>query len=215
MGIPLHETRKTVCLPMSNKIALGFVPPEAWSNFDICKRQLSWYNTSRFSGKYLLISSTDINGYGFDIKPTTIITKIKFKPELLPGSDYGKIQKLTERKSYLIACPSAFNDIDSTDKAMQLRWLKIMGISGVAYKDLFAFQCANHANFIEPDYFIDAENGPIPYSIGMTKQVCSACLEFFNIIGAEFKKKFVVPCPGAVLFAGMSVNTYYEVKTIS
>ncbi len=63
--------------------------------------------------------------------------------------------------------------------------------------------------------FIDSEEGPVPYSIGTTKQVCSACLEFFNIIGANFRKKLVVPCPGAVLYAGMSVNTYYEVKTIS
>jgi hypothetical protein len=50
--------------------------------------------------------------------------------------------------------------------------------------------------------------------IGKTKEVCSACLEFFNIIGGNFRKKFVVPCPGAVLFAGMSVNQYYQVETI-
>jgi len=215
MGIPLYETRKAICLPLSNKIALGYVTPEAWSNFDICKRQLSWYSASQFAGRYLLISGTDINKYGFDFKPSTIISKVKFKPRKLPGSDNGKIKELTDRKSFMLSCPSTFKDIESMDNGMQLRWLKIMGIGGTTFKDLFAFQCANHANFIEPDYFIDSEEGPIPYSIGVTKQVCSACLEFFNIIGANFKKKFVVPCPGAVLFAGMSVNTYYEVKTIS
>ena len=31
------------------------------------------------------------------------------------------------------------------------------------------------------------------------------------IIGSQFKKKLVVPCPGAVLFAGMAPNRYYEV----
>ena len=214
MGTPLYETRKAVCLPLSSKIPIGYVPPEAWSNFDICKRQLSWYHTSQFSGRYLLISGTDINEYGFDFKPATIISKVKFKPKELPGSDNQRVKELTDKKSFTISCPSAFKDIESMDNEMQSRWLKIMGIGGISFKDLFTFQCANHVNFIEPDYFINAEEGPIPYSIGMTRRVCSACPEFFNIIGAEFKKKFVVPCPGAVLFAGMSVNTYYEVKTI-
>lgn len=215
MGIPLHETRKAACLPLSNKIAMGYVPPEAWSNFELCKRQLSWYSTSQFAGRYLLVSGTDINEYGLDFKPSTIISKVKFKPIDLPGSDNEKIKELSDRKSFTRSCPAAFKEIESMDNGMQSRWLKIMGIAGITYKDLFTLQCANHANFIEPDYFIDSEDGPIPYSIGMTKQVCSACLEFFNIIGTKFKKKFVVPCPGAVLFAGMSVNTYYEVKTIS
>lgn len=215
MGIPLQETRKAACLPLSSKIALGYVPPEAWSNFELCKRQLSWYGTSRYSGQYLLISETDINAYGFDFKPATVISKVKFKPMDLPGSDKGKIMGLFERKSFSCSCPPAFKDIESMDDKMQSRWLNVMGIRGVTFKELFAFQCANHANFIEPDYYIDSENGPIPYSIGMTKQVCSACLEFFNIIGEKFKKKLVIPCPGAVLFAGMSVNTYYEVRTIN
>lgn len=215
MEIPLHETRKAACLPLSGNIAMGYVPPEAWSSFELCRRQLSWYGTSQFAGRYLLISGTDINAYGFDCKPSTIISKTKFKPMNLPGSDKGKIAALVEKKSFTLSCPSVFKNIESMDNKMQSRWLKIMGIGGVAFKDLFAFQCANHANFIEPDYYVDSEEGPLPYSIGATKQVCSACLEFFNIIGAAFKTKYVIPCPGAVLFAGMSVNTYYEVKTIS
>jgi hypothetical protein len=32
-----------------------------------------------------------------------------------------------------------------------------------------------------------------------------------NIIGGSFRKKLVVPCPGAVLFAGLITNRYYEV----
>jgi hypothetical protein len=52
---------------------------------------------------------------------------------------------------------------------------------------------------------------PVPYSIDKTSQICSACLEYFNIIGANFSKKYLVPCPGAVLFCGMAANRYYEV----
>jgi hypothetical protein len=88
-----------------------------------------------------------------------------------------------------------------------------MGIRGITYDELFIYHCANHANFLDPEFFIESIDGPIPYSIGSTKQVCSACLEFFNIIGEEFKKKFVIPCPGAVLFAGMVVNQYYLIES--
>ena len=63
-----------------------------------------------------------------------------------------------------------------------------------SYEELFIKHCANHANFIEPEYYIKDEE-PIPYSIGKTTHICSACLEFFNIIGSKWKKKLVVPCP--------------------
>jgi len=81
---------------------------------------------------------------------------------------------------------------------------------------LFLVHCANHANFIEPRFFYKSDiNGISPYTIDHTKRICSACLEFYNIIGEYFKKKYVVPCPGSVLFAGMKVNSYYEVETAS
>ncbi|MEJ2522914.1 MAG: hypothetical protein P8080_08555, partial [Gammaproteobacteria bacterium] len=51
----------------------------------------------------------------------------------------------------------------------------------------------------------------VPYSIGRTGEICSACLEFFNVIGGRFRNKLVVPCPGAVIYAGLPVNRYIEV----
>ena len=52
---------------------------------------------------------------------------------------------------------------------------------------------------------------PVPYSIDKTSHICSVCLEYFNIIGANFRKKYVVSCPGPVLCAEMGNNRYYEV----
>lgn len=51
------------------------------------------------------------------------------------------------------------------------------------------------------------------FSIGPTRQICSACLELFNVIGDEYRRKRVVPCPGAVIYGGMAVNRYIEVET--
>ena len=35
-----------------------------------------------------------------------------------------------------------------------------------------------------------------------------------RIIGRNFPQKLVVPCPGAVMFAGMGTNRYYEVTSV-
>jgi hypothetical protein len=54
-------------------------------------------------------------------------------------------------------------------------------------------------------------NPLITFSIDKISYMCSACLGLFNNIGFQFRKELVVPCTGAVLFAGMASNRYYEV----
>lgn len=209
--IPVYEAKKAVCLPLSSKIALGYVSPEAWSHFDLCRRQLSWYGISRFANQYLVISDKELGEYGFDMTWSTRISKIKFKPKKLPLKDTQAINSLATKDLFVSSCPSAFYELGA-EEGLE-RWLKIMGIRGYSYKELFVHHQANHANFMEPEFFMENGDGRVPYSIGKTNQVCSACLEFFNIIGEEFKTKYVVPCPGAVLFAGMAVNKYYQIET--
>ena len=55
----------------------------------------------------------------------------------------------------------------------------------------------------------------VPYSIADSIYVCSSCLEFFNILGSQWPTKYVVPCIGAVQFAHLSMDHYFEVKTLS
>ena len=265
-GVSPKETRKAVCLPLSPKIPVGYVPPDAWTRFDLCRRQLSWYAVSEFAGLYLLVSETPLTTFGLDFSPETFIEKSKFKPKRLPKKDPDAIQKLADNQAFRARCPAEFIDIASVEKSTQSRWLKTMGIRGTTYEELLVEHCANHANFIAPEYF--SENGSAtdpkmeprknreqetisleatarsegndrhegsgsnmetenrkqekpkpgirniaPYSIAKTARVCSACLQFFNIIGRQFREKYVVPCPGASLFAGMAVNKYYRVLT--
>lgn len=211
--ITLKEASKTVCIPLSPKISFGYVPPEAWTRFELCRRQLFWYRESKFAGQFLLIADHPLADFGFNLTPETIIQKTGFKPPSLPGRDRTAIQKLAESPAFQSQCPQEFIDISAMDKDQQARWLKIMGIRGITYADLLVDHCANHANFISPQYFVKEKNKTIPYSIGKTKKMCSACLEFFNIIGDAYHKKHIVPCPGAALFAGMAVNKYYQVQT--
>lgn len=55
--------------------------------------------------------------------------------------------------------------------------------------------------------------GKAPYSIAGSLHVCSSCLEFFNVIGDQWRLKYVVPCIGAVQFARLPINQYFEVET--
>ncbi|MCP4579722.1 MAG: hypothetical protein GY846_25915 [Deltaproteobacteria bacterium] len=205
-GIPMQEAKKAVCVPLSKKIDLGYVPPGAWEAYDLCKRQLSWYKTSPHFGQILVVSSRNLAPWG--LVEEVRISNSKFRCRTFPGPD--EQLALLDRESYQAAKPKAWEKIDSDEKKRNGRWLKIMGIHRLSYEELFVTHCANHANFIEPEYFLEGEE-PIPYSLGKTTHLCSACLELFNIIGSEWKKKLVAPCPGAVLFAGMTSNRYYEV----
>jgi len=206
-GFEVVEPRKAVCIPLSRRSEIGIVPPDTWKNTDLCKRPLSWYWTSPFAGNYLIISSKPLERFGF-IRPI-ILKSVTFRPPRLPDTA-GQI-RLASHPSYLKAKPVEWDDLDAEDPARQDRWLKVMGIRGKTYRELFLTHCANHANFIAPEYFVQDGEAVVPYSIAKTREVCSACLEFFNIIGRKYKKKLVVPCPGAVIFAGLPVNTYIEV----
>lgn len=207
-GILMHEARKAVCVPLARNTDIGFVPKDGWGRYALCKRQLTWFNPAcRYYGKVLVISSTRIEE--IDAEPDVVICERKFKR---PGmSDRAEQLRLIGRESYQQARPDAWEAIGSDDKGLQEKWLSIMGVRGITYDELFVTHCANHANFIEPAHFISEGDETVPYSIAKTTHICSACLEFFNIIGSPFKKKLVVPCPGAVLFAGLAPNRYYEV----
>jgi hypothetical protein len=210
-GIAVHEARNAVCTPLAQQIQVGIVVPETWRQTQLCKRPLSWYWASPLAGRFLIISAMALDSFGF---PAQIVLRKRcvFRPPLLP--DESQQRRMIQRPSYLAAKPEMWDRLDDQDVAEQQRWMRVMGIRRKRFEDLFVTHCANHANFIEPEYFIEQDGEQIPYSIGPTNQVCSACLEFFNVIGGRFRYKLVVPCPGAAIYAGMPVNRYIEVETL-
>ncbi|MBU2549996.1 MAG: hypothetical protein KKB20_16410 [Proteobacteria bacterium] len=207
-GLDVFEVNKAVCIPLSEKHEVALVPPNAWSEYRFCRRQLSWYQGSPFRGLTLLVSTIEPPGAG--LRPETVIrARTDFKPPRLPGAD--DLPGLTARPGYRRSRPKAWEDIHSEDPAQLEQWLKVMGLSDIRFEDLFRYHCANHANFIDPVWHVGSGNGKEPYSIAGTARVCSACLEFYNLIGRNWPRKWVVPCPGAVRFAGLAGNVYYEV----
>lgn len=206
-GLKLVEAKNAACDPLSKGMEIGFVPVEAWGKNPFCKRPSSWYKASPFAGKILVISSIDLQEY--HVTPETVIRECRFRPPQLP--DRKEKLRLVDQQRYQQSKPVEWEDIHSESPELHNEWLRAIGLRGVSFEEVFITHRANHANFIEPTYFIVEDSGPVPYSIGKTSHICSACLEFFNIIGANFRKKYVVPCPGAVLYAGMIPNRYYEV----
>ena len=206
-GVRLVEAKNAACDPLSKEVKIGFVPLEAWGKNPFCKRPSSWYKASPFTGKILVVSSFGLQEYQF--VPETIIRECRFRPPKLPNRE--EKLRLVDQHLYQQSKPTEWENIDAEGPELHNQWLKMMGLRGVSYEELFITHCANHANFIEPAYFIVEKDGPVPYSIDKTSHICSACLEFFNIIGTPFSKKMVVPCPGAALFARMTANRYYEV----
>jgi hypothetical protein len=209
-GLAITEVKKAVCLPLSRRIEVGLVAPEVWEDYALCRRQFSWYRHSSRLGQTLVVSSVPLNEAAPD--PDVIIKDSSFCPPRLP--DREAQAALMHRDSYRNSRPEEWENINAQDREEQQKWLKVMGLQGLTFEDLFIGHCANHANFIEPAYQVLEDRRPVPYSLGKTRTICSACLEFYNIIGSSFKKKYVVPCPGAVLFSGMVPNRYYEVISL-
>ena len=209
-GLAITEVKKAVCLPLSRRIEVGLVAPEVWEDYALCRRQFSWYRHSSRQGQTLVVSSVPLSEVAPD--PAVIIKDSSFRPPRLP--DREAQAALIQRDSYRNSRPEEWENIEAEDREAQQKWLKVMGLQGLTFEDLFIGHCANHANFIEPAYQVLEDHRPVPYSLGKTRTVCSACLEFYNIIGSSFKKKYVVPCPGAVLFSGMVPNHYYEVISL-
>jgi hypothetical protein len=205
-GIKPHRAKKAVCVPLARDIEAGYVPAGSWDRYGLCKRQLSWHAQSPYAGKVLLVSSSPLES----LEPTCVIKeRKKFKPPSLP--DREEKLALLERPSYTETRPQVWEDIAAEDPEQQERWMRIMGIRGKTFAELFIGHCATHANFIAPAFYVEEDGLKVPYSLGKTLEICSACLEYYGIIGGQQRRKLVVPCPGAVLFAGLAVNRYYEV----
>lgn len=206
-GRMVTEVRKAVCLPLSRRVEVGLVSPTAWDEYDLCRRQYSWYRHSPRRGQTLVVSTLPLPEPAPPLE--VVIRNSAFRPPRLPTPE--ELRTLMERASYRESRPEEWEKIGAVDREEQARWMKVMGLHGITFEELFVGHCANHANFIQPAYQVLEGGRPAPYSLGKTRTVCSACLEFYNIIGSSFPKKYVVPCPGAVLFAGLVPNHFYEV----
>jgi hypothetical protein len=207
-GIQLKEEARIPCRVLRPSTEIGSVAPPAWDGF--CKRRTSWYRKSDKTGKFLIVSNKPFDH--LDIGNPIIITESNFRPPRLPS--LHELVQLIESHEFQNKKPSIWEKVGPLDKEFYRRWFeRHRPDEPFDFERIFAYHSANHANFLNPKFFITEGSTKVPYSIADSIHVCSSCLEFFNILGSQWSLKYVVPCIGAVQFAHLPADMYFEVTT--
>lgn len=205
-GIKLKSAKGIVCTPLDEINKITSVAPEVWD--DTCKRQGSWYRTSDKNGLYLVISSFELEDYK-DQKAATITESDFVPPRLATLEDKKDLVRDILLKKRV---PDDWLHPGDTEKRIYLRWAKRLGSDVEDYDFLYMSHTANHANFINPRFFVKDGNETIPYSIDRSFHLCSCCVELFQVLGGKYKHKLVAPCPGATIFSRLKPDRYLLVE---
>ncbi len=198
-GIRLLRERRLPCMPLKFD-APAVVEPDAWRG--VCKRQGSWYWQSPYAGQYLIVSPHPLQ----DLPGGWRVAASTFQPDTLPDKRQARL--LAKNDIYLSHKPPEFDHPSPTEK----KWYTL---GGQDFDTVFLWHNANHANFLTPAYFVREGGRRAPYSITDTDLTCSSCLEFFNILGDDYPKKYVVPCVGCHRFTGLPKDRYFLVERLS
>ena len=205
----LPDESRIPCRVLRASKEIAFLAPPAWNGF--CKRRTSWYRNSDRAGKFLIVSNSPLDVPDLE-SPITIMGS-NFMPDRLPNPD--EISQLVRSKEYQKRKPSEWDKPDPLENDFYQRWFeRQQRKEPFDFDKILLSHSANHANFIDPKFFINMNGAKVPYSIADSIYVCSSCLEFFNILGEQWIEKYVVPCIGAVQFAHLPMDHYFEVKTL-
>jgi hypothetical protein len=207
-GLQLIDEPRIPCRVLRASGEVGYLAPPTWDGF--CKRKTSWYGKSDKVGKFLVVSNTPFDHLG--IGNPIIITESNFRPPRLPSPD--ELAQLIKSREFQNKKPSIWEKVDPLDKEFYQRWYeRHLPDDRFDFDKIFAYHSANHANFLDPKFYVTLNGVIAPYSIADSLHACSSCVEFFNIIGSQWPVKYVIPCIGAVQFAHLSENIYFQVTT--
>jgi len=207
-GIQLTDEARIPCRVLRSSREAAYLASSAW--YGLCKRRTSWYWESKKAGKLLVVSNISLDH--LDIGNPIIITESNFKPDRLPSSE--EIVQLVKSQEFQKRKPPVWENVEPIEKEFYQTWFeRHRANEPFDFKKIFMNHSANHSNFLDPKFFINLDGLIVPYSIADSIHVCSACLEFFNILGSQWSIKYVVPCIGAVLFAHLPLNQYLKVET--
>jgi len=205
-GIKMKFAKGVVCTPLDEINKISCVAPEVWD--ETCARQGSWYRASEKRGLFLVVSSFDVEE--LKGKKAGTIRRVDFLPP--------KAATLEEKNAMAAdfdfdqGVPPRWRKITEMEKRVFLRWAARLGSETEDFDLLYLSHTANHANFLKPRFFIRESETIIPYSIDRSAHLCSSCLELFQVLGAEHKKKLVAPCPGATIFARLEPDKFLLVE---
>ncbi|MBW1976569.1 MAG: hypothetical protein JRI79_01175 [Deltaproteobacteria bacterium] len=206
-GIKLRSAKGIVCGGLDEINKISSVAPHIWD--ETCARKGAWYRASGKNGLYLIISSFELPGW--EEKQASVISRSDFKPPRLATTD--EKEAMVEDKEIASLIPKEWLTVDEVEKRIYLRWARRLGSDVENYDFLYLTHTANHANFIKPRFFVKEDERIVPYSLDHSAHLCSCCLELFQVLGKDFKKKFVSPCSGASIFARLEPDRYLLVES--
>ena len=208
--IDLPDESRIPCRVLRASKEIAFLAPPAWNGF--CKRRTSWYRKSGKADKFLIVSNNSLDLPGLE-NPIVIIES-GFKPDRFPSPK--EIPLLIQSEEYQKTKPREWDKPDPLEKDFYQRWFERNRINEpFDFDKILMTHSANHANFLDPKFFINLNGTIVPYSIADSIHVCSSCLEFFNILGGQWPVKYVVPCIGAVQFAHLPEDQYFRVNALN
>jgi hypothetical protein len=206
-GFTVNDETRIPCRVLRSSLGNSYIDPKAWKGF--CQRRTSWYWKSEKVGKFLLVSNKACEF--LDSGEVIHITESKIRPERFPTLE--EMIQLVKSRRYRKGKPRVWEKVGSFEKEAYRRWFEARNSEEpFRFDELFLHHSANHANFMDPKFFILTDGVKAPYSISDSIHTCSSCLEFFNILGSQCTLKYVVPCSGAVQFAHLPVDRYLQVK---
>jgi len=206
-GTRVSRARGVVCTPLDVINRVSIVEPDVWNQ--TCARQGSWYRASEKSGLFLIVSGFELEGYG--IRKSAMIRSTDFRPPRY--AEREEKHALISNGRFRDLIPPEWAEIREIEKNIYLRWARRLGSDVGDYDFLYLTHTANHANFIEPRLFVREGDDIIPYSIDRSAHLCSCCLEIYQVLGEEYPKKLVAPCPGATIFARLTPDKYLLVDS--
>ena len=205
-GIKVKSAKGVVCTPLDQINKISVVAPEVWD--ETCARQGRWYRASNKNGLYLIISTLELDE--FVHRKAATIRPVSFRPPRL-ASDEEKRGMMSDPE-IVKRLPEGWDKVDELEKRIYLRWANRLGSQVEDFDFLYLTQTANHANFIKPRFYVVEDGRMIPYSIDRSAHLCSCCVELFQVLGEEYPRKFVAPCPGATIFARLKPDEYLLVE---
>ncbi len=207
-GVRIKSAKGVVCTPLDEINRISSVSPEVWG--DTCRRQGSWYRNSARNGLFLIVSSFAVEGYEEYLAGRISHTGFR-PPQYAPRRE---METMVADPAFVKRVPSEWFRAEKTEKRIQVRWARRLGSHVDHYDDLFLVHTANHANFVRPRFFVRDGERVVPYSIERSAHLCSCCLELFQVIGCEYSRKLVAPCPGAVIFARLEPDAFLLAERI-
>jgi hypothetical protein len=208
-GITPDKETHIPCRVLRVSSEIGIVSPSAWEGH--CKRKTSWYRTSGRAGKFLMVANSPLDVRS---QQAVVIMESDFRPDRFP--DTGEMTRMVQSDPFRRRTPPLWDRVEPIEKNFYRRWFKrYEGDEPFDFDRIYLSHSANHANFLDPRFFVTLEDRTAPYSIADSLHTCSSCLEFFDILGEEWPVKYVVPCLGAVLFAHLPRDQYFRVSVKS